>query len=224
MRHWKRWPRMRIECFKSDLLSSNMYIIEEDGASVIVDPCRDPEAAKGRAPEWIFLTHEHYDHISGVNVYKERFHIPVVCSKICSRQIMNPRRNMSQYFEAFCKMQDSFDNAVPEDFEADFRCSADVVYDAEQTFEWRGHSMAVIPMPGHSPGGAALLVDGHLFSGDSIFKDRETVLRFPGGSAVDWKNISLPRIRQLPPDTMIYPGHYEPFSLNEWAYYREELN
>ena len=48
----------------------------------------------------VLLTHEHYDHISGVNWLRENFpETRVVCSEACSKAIMSPHKNLSAYYE-----------------------------------------------------------------------------------------------------------------------------
>ena len=61
--------------------------------------------------------------------------------------------------------------------------------------------------PGHTPGCQCFLVDGNLFTGDTLFIDAVGRTDFPGGSsAVLFK--SLQRIKKLPDTTMIWPGHH----------------
>ena len=60
--------------------------------------------------------------------------------------------------------------------------------------------------PGHSPGGISFLVEGNLFTGDTLFIDAIGRADLPGGnSSVLFK--SLQKIKQLPEDTIIWPGH-----------------
>ena len=69
-----------------------------------------------------------------------------------------------------------------------------------------GLSIECIATPGHTPGGMCFLVDGHLFTGDTLFIDAIGRTDFPGGSAaVLFK--SLQRLKALPDDTMVWPGH-----------------
>jgi hydroxyacylglutathione hydrolase len=64
-----------------------------------------------------------------------------------------------------------------------------------------------IHTPGHTPGCQCFLVDGNLFTGDTLFVDAVGRTDLPGGSsAVLFK--SLQRIKKLPETTMIWPGHH----------------
>ena len=61
--------------------------------------------------------------------------------------------------------------------------------------------------PGHTPGCQCFLVDGNLFTGDTLFVDAVGRTDLPGGSsAVLFK--SLQRIKALPDATTVWPGHH----------------
>ena len=49
-------------------------------------------------PEYIFLTHEHFDHIWGVNLLKEIYNSHLICSLTCSQKIVNKKKNMSIFY------------------------------------------------------------------------------------------------------------------------------
>lgn len=215
---------MTVHRVVSDLLLSNMYIVEEDGWAIIVDPCQNNHTAVKWTPEWLFLTHEHYDHISGVNQWKMYCGAPVLCSMRCGERIQNTKENMARYFKSLCCMQKNQVKSVPDDYEPSYTCKASAVFVEDTEFTWRGHVVKLILLPGHSPGSAGLLIDNCLFSGDSLFDRQETELRFPGGSEKEWKEISLPKLRALPPDTIVYPGHFRQFLLKDWNAYKEETN
>ena len=68
-----------------------MYIIEENNHAILIDPYIQKGSMKNLIIDKIILTHEHYDHISGVNYYKEKYNVPVLCSNACAKNIENPR-------------------------------------------------------------------------------------------------------------------------------------
>lgn len=208
----------------SNLISSNMYIVIEGTGAIVIDPCRNTEMPDGIVPEFIFLTHEHYDHISGVNAWKEKYNTKVICSEKCNSRIQSKKKNMSHYFEAFCEIQIEFDNTLPLDFDPEYECKADEEISEDVEFMWRDHLIRFILLPGHSLGSSGILIDNCLFSGDSIFEGQDTVLNFPGGSAKEWKDTSLPKIMALPPDIIVYPGHFDSFRLDKWSPYKEGRN
>ena len=61
--------------------------------------------------------------------------------------------------------------------------------------------------PGHTPGCQCFLVDGNLFTGDTLFVDAVGRTDLPGGSSAVLFE-SLQRIKRLPDATMIWPGHH----------------
>ena len=61
--------------------------------------------------------------------------------------------------------------------------------------------------PGHSPGSQCFLVDGCLFSGDTLFVDACGRVDFPGGEPEKmWWSLNQ-RLRSLADSTVVYPGH-----------------
>ena len=65
----------------------------------------------------------------------------------------------------------------------------------------------VMHLPGHSPGGVAFLVGGAVFTGDTLFAGGVGRTDLPGG---DHRALmaSLKRlVTELPPDTVVLPGH-----------------
>ena len=85
--------------------------------------------------DYLFITHEHYDHIAGVNAWKERFQIPVLCSEQCSRRIQNAKQNLARYYEAFSGLQTGLVSTVPEAYESDYTCKADKSFPKDTAFE-----------------------------------------------------------------------------------------
>lgn len=198
--------------YVSDLIASNTWVIEEDGFSLVVDPARDLTPGVGIKVEKILLTHEHYDHISGVNEWKNSTGASVLCTAACAEGIGDANKNLAHIFPAFCQLQTWV--ALDEIPETDrgYTCSADETFDDSLTFDWRGHAFSLFALPGHSPGGCGILVDGEaFFSGDSLLPDQEVQLRLPGGDRTSWEKISLPRLRALPDGITVYPGHFDPF-------------
>ena len=70
-------------------IDSCMYIWQEEDSVVIIDPCVSKDALlylreRNINRILVILTHEHYDHISGVNWLKENFaKVSVLCSQLC---------------------------------------------------------------------------------------------------------------------------------------------
>ncbi len=61
--------------------------------------------------------------------------------------------------------------------------------------------------PGHSPGSQCFLVDGRLFTGDTLFINACGRCDLPGGSGEDLY-LSLKLLARLSDETQIFPGHH----------------
>ena len=203
---------IEVRRYVSNLLSSNMYVIVEGDHAVVIDPFEDVNPANELKIDYIILTHEHYDHISGVNVWKKARDAPVLCSKTCAEKIKDPRKNLAYFFKEFCELQTWIELDEIPPYDPNYSCSADISFENELKFEWMGHSLYLFELPGHSLGSIGIVLDGSsFFSGDSVLEDTETSLRLPGGSPKRWKEKSLPRLKEIPNGICVYPGHFKDF-------------
>ncbi|SET58263.1 Glyoxylase, beta-lactamase superfamily II [[Clostridium] aminophilum] len=204
---------MKVERYDSGLLDSSMYVVSDNGHAIVIDPCLDTVAAEKFAIDYLFITHEHYDHIFGVNKWKERTDAPLVCSKICGDRIENSKKNQARHFDSFCEIQSFSTRWNPEFFDLDYTCEADITFEKEKSFDWQGHIIRLIEIPGHSPGSIGIWIDDMFFSGDSLLEGKEIELRFPGGSSRQWEENGKKVIDSIPDGTLIYPGHFDCFVL-----------
>ncbi|MBM4319754.1 MAG: MBL fold metallo-hydrolase [Deltaproteobacteria bacterium] len=60
--------------------------------------------------------------------------------------------------------------------------------------------------PGHTPGSQCFLLGEHLFTGDTLFVDDCGRVDLPGSSPAQMV-ASLHRLAELPPQTIVWPGH-----------------
>lgn len=205
---------MEIRRYVSGLLESNMYLISENGHAVVIDPSEDTSVAEGMTVDLILITHEHYDHISGVNAWKEKYAAPLLCSEACAACISSPRKNLARFFDVFCELQTWIQLKEMPNADESYVCSADQTFADRIVFQWQNHDFEIMEIPGHSKGGMGILLDGkEFFSGDSLMEDRPIELRFPGGSEKLWDQIGKARIEGLPKETRIRPGHFDSFIL-----------
>jgi glyoxylase-like metal-dependent hydrolase (beta-lactamase superfamily II)/rhodanese-related sulfurtransferase len=75
-----------------------------------------------------------------------------------------------------------------------------------ETFELGTRTVTILDAPGHTPDSLALLVDGHLFTGDALFSGGAGRTDFMGGSASDLFD-TLRVFEGLPDGTVVHPGH-----------------
>ena len=205
---------MKIRRYESDLLSSNMYMVIEEDRAIVIDPFSETTMTDDLQIDRLLLTHEHYDHISGVNLWKQKTGAPVLCSRPCAQNICDPKKNLARYFREFCELQtwirlDEIPAADP-----DYSCTADESFEDRYSFAWMGHRFDLFEVPGHSKGSIGILLDEKcFFSGDSLMETDEIELRLPGGSKKLWKKTGEKRIKSLPKGIQVFPGHFRPFIL-----------
>jgi hydroxyacylglutathione hydrolase len=71
-------------------------------------------------------------------------------------------------------------------------------------------ALSVTPLhtPGHTKGMLSLLVEGNVFTGDTLFKGSVGGVRAPGSTSYeDLKASIMDTLLELPPETVIRPGH-----------------
>jgi len=74
------------------------------------------------------------------------------------------------------------------------------------TFDLGTKTVTILDAPGHTPDSLALLVEGHLFTGDALFAGGAGRTDFMGGSAADLFD-TLRAFEGLPDSTVVHPGH-----------------
>jgi hydroxyacylglutathione hydrolase len=79
-----------------------------------------------------------------------------------------------------------------------------------------GLNIKALHTPGHTAGMLALLVEGDVFTGDTLFKASVGGVRAPGSTSyADLKSSVMDTLLQLPPETVIRPGHTDPSTVAE---------
>jgi glyoxylase-like metal-dependent hydrolase (beta-lactamase superfamily II)/rhodanese-related sulfurtransferase len=74
------------------------------------------------------------------------------------------------------------------------------------TFELGTRTVTILDAPGHTPDSLAVLVEGHLFTGDALFAGGAGRTDFMGGSAAELFD-TLRVFERLPDSTVVHPGH-----------------
>ena len=208
---------MQILSFTDIQAGMNSYAVQEGTHCFFIDPVLSDdikEIIHNYIVDFAVLTHEHYDHIRGVNEIKKAYpQIVIWCSKKAIKGLSDPSINMSRYLD-FLNAVLPFGNGTA--VSCDYTCSADKTCEDQETTLWEGHQLLFKETPGHSAGSLSVLLDNlYLFSGDTIFKKYPTATRLPGGSTKQFRQITEPWLNSLPQDVYVYPGHADPFLLKE---------
>ncbi len=198
---------LNIVTIKNKTFQSNSYIIETDNCQsvIVIDPGEidavdilDYLKREKRNVEYLLVTHEHFDHIAGIIKLKKAYDCRIVASRETSLRMTDPKKNFSKYF-------DGTGFSIP---------PADIICNENNWFlEWNDISVRCINTPGHSPGSICFIINGLLFSGDTLLKDLKTVIKIPAGNKKALEK-SIDKIFELiPQSTKILPGHGEDFLL-----------
>ena len=217
---------MRITSYSFYPIDARMYVMIQNQKALIVDPCVSEEAEKYLKENQVedilvLLTHEHYDHISGVNWLREKFsRVSVLCSESCGKLIIKPNKNLSSFYEILFMGKDEKTQEYVRNMNVQpYSCEADEMFSDELEMEWEGHRLLLKETPGHSKGSICINVDDEiLFSGDTLVTGHDTILRLPGGNKKNYYDLTVPYLQQLDKDIMVYPGHGESQKL---GYYKE---
>ena len=176
----------------------NCYLLAEGDNSyaIIIDP--GEEEAKIRKvlarhklkPGLVMNTHGHIDHIG----CDDKFGVPIYIHKDDAALLQNPELNLSSFL------------AFPFSVKANIRTLED-----NENIVLGGLQLKAIHIPGHTPGGIALLLEKPrgkiLFSGDSLFCEGIGRTDFPGASSELLVKSIKEKLLVLSEDTLVYPGH-----------------
>jgi glyoxylase-like metal-dependent hydrolase (beta-lactamase superfamily II) len=217
---------MKIEKLIDSLNDTNTYIVydEKEKNCIIFDPCNfnivNEFIFKNNLQiGFIILTHEHFDHILGVNKLIDKYKCDLVASEECNGRITNSKSNLSSFSEVLFYFKNYNARKLPNQIKKidPYICrTANIKFENSKKIKWNSHDIYMYETPGHSKGSITIIIDNeYLFSGDSMLKDMEVITRFPGGSTKDYNNITLPFYKSLDFNLIVYPGHGQSFVLKE---------
>ena len=186
---------MKIKVLAMGSIGTNCYVVSDDaGNAAIIDCDGDPRplfsyiAENKLNPTHILLTHGHYDHIGAVELVKENYGCKVVAGKDELRVLTDPATNCSMYCGGPIIIR-------PDEMVSD----GESVTIGDMKFQ-------VMLTPGHTEGSLCFIIEDNIFSGDTLFQGSCGRTDLPTG---DWAAIvrSLKKLRDLPGDYTVYPGH-----------------
>lgn len=151
----------------------------------------------------ILLTHAHFDHIYGMNEILSQYPQSVVyiANDYGREALHNPKTNGSKYTE-------EGPIVIGE--------NAQIAFYKDKMQLWDDVGMQTINTPGHSDDSQCLLVDGMLFTGDTLIKDVRTVTKLKGGS-VEKLEDTVSLLEHIKGQGLtVMPGHGEIFPLDDY--------
>lgn len=200
--------------------------------AIIIDPSQSEEVVdllrrSGITKLIILPTHEHYDHISGINYYRKCFagdvEVTVICNSACAENMTRPEKNMAMYWEVLISGKSESEQLAGEKVkDLNYSCNADVSFDGDYCFEWQGNKVEIKSAPGHSQGGSIIyLGEKIVFTGDNLTNGNGVICRWPGGSKKDYLEKTKPMIEAIGSDVLICPGHGDEGYISELIQYTE---
>jgi glyoxylase-like metal-dependent hydrolase (beta-lactamase superfamily II) len=167
------------------------------GDAAIIDPAGDGERLQELAKRerlnvrYILNTHGHADHVLANAQLKVLVGCPV---------------GMHEADDAFFSQEAVREASLRElGFPAPER--ADMRLRDGDVLKLGDARVEVIHTPGHTPGSVCFLVEGNLFTGDTLFVGAAGRTDLTGGSLDDLLRSISERLIVLPDDTVIWPGH-----------------
>lgn len=192
-------------------VSSNCFVLYDKAVGqecVVVDPGSKHNdelftflEENGLVPQYIVLTHEHFDHCWGVNELVEKYQVSIVCSELCSECIRFEKRNCSVFY----------DNK--ERFIITSRTIS--VESLDFILPFAGTQLFFFPSPGHTEASICFINGNCLFTGDTLIKDLKTVTKLPTGSKVRLRETMALLNSMKNNGYSVYPGHGEVFLLKD---------
>jgi hydroxyacylglutathione hydrolase len=165
--------------------------------AVIIDPAGEEDKllslikTENIKVKYILNTHGHADHVLGNPKLKEVLKIPVCMHEADDRF----------FSDKVVREKTSEELGLPPPDPADIRLTD------EDVVEVGTLKITVIHTPGHTPGSVCYLVDGNLFSGDTLFVGAAGRTDLIGGSLETLLESLEKRLIVLPKETIVWPGH-----------------
>ena len=210
----------KIECVQVGAIETNcwLYSPEEEGGTrfcFVIDPGDEAALIISRlkdlnwVPNYILLTHGHFDHLLALPDLLEAFEKGVFGAQ--EKPKVGVHRMDAQYlgkdsqsvhrksYAAAARGNSSYIDTIWKPIQ-----EADILFEEGDTIP----PFKVLHVPGHTPGSVAFYDEkaGVLFSGDTLFQDGRGRTDLPGGSEALIQQ-SLKRLRSMNEKIVVCPGH-----------------
>ena len=205
-------PMAGLRRIRQDALRSNTYLLAAPGAAdpgsdcVVVDPGLDRgliEAELSRSgwrPRAVLCTHGHFDHVGSSAWLQQAHGIPVLLP-IADLKLAKLANFMMTAFKLPHRI------AIP-----DFTLLS-IQEDQPVSIEFIGRNFTFHALPGHTPGSAGILVDGLLFSGDTLYARQTALSKLPGEDHAQLRHSLRRLFKWIDGQVHVLPGHGDSASI-----------
>ncbi|MGN0154405.1 MAG: MBL fold metallo-hydrolase [Lachnospiraceae bacterium] len=201
-------------------MESNMYAMVSGMDALIIDPIytEETECFFGHRKiknATILLTHEHYDHVSGVNQIRDKCNCTVVAHSETKKVLEQEDNDIIYQYNLLWMFHNN--QEMDEIDERSYNCSVDRIFTNTFSFIWHKMKIELTHTPGHSPGSSCVIVNrNNVFTGDSLVEGKKIITRLPGGSKNDYMLQTRGYLKALPSDAIIFPGHGNPGEISSF--------
>ncbi len=149
---------MKITKITNSLLQENCYILEKDKSAIIIDPGIETDkiigelTSRGLKPEYVLLTHGHFDHIYSCKELKD-MGAKIFITEVDAPKLLDNELCMGFFYNVNCQP------VLPDGF----------LVEGEN--EFLGEKFEVVFTPGHTSGSCVIIHDNEIFTGDTYFEE-----------------------------------------------------
>lgn len=191
---------MIIKQYIAGPIEANNYLVADENSkeAVLIDCSEkvqqiiDDVKNLGLKVKYILLTHGHFDHVMGVNDMKKELGAEVLVNEKDKSQV-EMTKTILRTFGIYADKNPEYDRFI----------------DANTELKIGDIPIKILETPGHTEGGLSYLIDGKLFSGDTLFKRYVGRTDLPGGDYDKLENSIRNVLYKLDDDTEVLPGHNE---------------
>lgn len=180
-----------IETIVAGRLEENTYVISsKNGDAFVIDPGDNLDEHFDKLKKYnikfVLITHGHYDHTSGLKLFKCPIYV---------------------YKDEMPFFYDSRLNLAPRNKDLGFSDLDIHYYGDDQTFNFNGEMIKFIKTPGHTIGSVCYIYKDNIFTGDTLFRMSYGRTDFPTGSNKQMKESIYNLLQTYPENYKVYPGH-----------------
>ena len=181
-----------------DLISNTYLLIDSKNQCVVIDPGCAYEGIvnyvkkNNLLPKAILLTHGHFDHMRGIDIFAKEFPVPLFVGFFDLDNLKDPSLNCSENFE-------NGDVVI---------ATPGIDLSEKDTIDLLEEKIFILETPFHTKGSICFYLKDSkiLFSGDTLFKRGIGRTDLKGGNPRDIYP-TLKKLFALDGDVKVYPGH-----------------
>ncbi len=188
---------MQSKKFALGPLGANAYVVTSGEESIVIDPgdvsqefcayLQDLPSVK-----YVLLTHRHCDHVSAAEYIRQTTGAKIAIHTADADFWNTPEGNLANRMHGMYSLK----VAPP----------ADILLNDGDILRFGEEEIHVLHTPGHTAGGVCFAVGDILFTGDTLMQGSIGRFDFPTGDRASLF-ASLRRLKQLPINYRIFPGH-----------------